>query len=66
MSKLGKKLIKAAGEGRDIALAVKYERWSALILDDPEWFISDEINDNEIAGALLLAAKALRSGKVKP
>ena len=49
-----------------LALAVKYEKMAASIYDDPEWFIDETLDDADIADGLWLAAKALRSGKVKP
>lgn len=49
-----------------IALAIKYEKIAAAIYDDAEWFIDETIDDADIADGLRLAAKALRSGKVKP
>ena len=49
-----------------LALAIKYEKMAALIMDDPEWFVDESLDDAELADGLRLAAKALRSGKVKP
>lgn len=48
------------------ALAKKYEWIANAIYDDPEWFVDEGIDDSDIADGLMIAAKALRSGKVKP
>lgn len=63
MSKLGKKLIKSAQEGIEIAARARvFEYIAQSIEDDAEWFVDDSIDDADIADGLRIAAKALRTG----
>lgn len=47
------------------ARARVFEYIATAIEDDAEWFIDNSIDDADITDGLLIAAKALRSGKVK-